>query len=88
LRPGFLKNRGEAAGLVAGARIGVHLGAFALGVFFPPAHQPDELFADLAADRAPGQEMFGAISLRRLRQDHGAAMGNQKIARHAERRIG
>ena len=58
------------------------------GVFLPPAHQADELLADLAADRAARQQMFGAVGLRRLRQDHGAAMAHQQIARRAQRRIG
>ena len=84
----FFQDRGEPAGLVAGAWIGVHLGALARGVFLPPAHQRHQLLADLAADRAAGQQMFGAIGLRRLRQDDRAAMAHQKIARRAERRIG
>ena len=62
--------------------------ALPLGVFLPPAHQGDQLFTDLPADRAPRQQMFGAIGLRRFRQDHGAAMAHQKIARRTQRRIG
>src|ERR1700692_797374 len=47
-----------------------------------------QLFADLAADRAPRQQMLGAVGLRGLRQNDGAAMPHQKIARRAQRRIG
>src|SRR3982074_2212379 len=47
-----------------------------------------QLLADFAADGAAGQEMLGAIGLRRFRQDHGAAMAHQQIARRAQRRIG
>ena len=46
----------------------------------------DQFFADLAADRAAGQQMLGAIGLRRLRQNHGAAVPHQQIARRAQRR--
>ena len=62
----LFQNGGEPAGLVAGARIGVHLGAFARRVFLPPTHQADQLFADLAADGAARQQMLGAIGLRRF----------------------
>jgi len=68
--------------------LGLAFGALALGVFFPPAHQRHQLFADLAADRAARQQMFGAIGLRRFRQDHGAAVPHQQIACGTQRRIG
>ena len=68
--------------------LGLAFGALALGVFFPPAHQRHQFFADLAADRAPRQQMLGAIGFRGLRQNDGAAVANQQIARSAQRRIG
>ncbi len=70
------------------ARVGVHLGAFALGGFLPPAHEIDELLADLAADGAARQEMLGAVGLGRLGQDHRAAVAHDEVARSAQRRIG
>src|SRR4051812_12303326 len=84
----LLQNGGETAGLVARARIGVHLGAFARRVFVPPAHEIDQLLADFAADGAAREQMLGAISLRRLRQDHGAAVTYDEIAGRTQRRIG
>src|SRR6266849_9430152 len=82
------KDRGEPAGLVAGRGIGIHLGALPRRVFFPPAHQRHQFFADLAADRASRQQMFGAVGLRRLRQNDRAAVPYQEIAGSAQRRIG
>jgi hypothetical protein len=51
---GFLQDGGEPAGLVAGAGVGIHLRPLAGRVILPPAHQRDQLFADLAAGGAAG----------------------------------
>ena len=42
----------------------------------------------LRLDRAAGQQVLGAVDLRRLGQDRGAAMAHQQVGRGAERRVG
>ena len=84
----LLEDGGEAARLVAGRGVVVHLVAVARGVVLPPADALDQLLADLAADRAARQQVLGAVDLRRLRQDRGAAVAHQQVDRRAQRRIG
>ena len=78
----------QPARLVAGRRVGVDLLAVLVGVLLPPAHQLDELLADLAADRAAREQVLGAIGFGRLRQDHRAAVPHHEIAGDAKRRVG
>ena len=77
----------EPAGLVAGRRVGIDLRAVLVGVLLPPAHELDELLADLAADRAPREEVLGTIRLGRLGQDHRPAVPDDEVARDPERRV-
>ena len=83
----LLQDGGEAAGFVAGRRVGVHFGAFLGGVVLPPAHQGDELLAHFGGDGAAGEEVFGAVGFGSFAQDHGAAVADQEVARRAERRV-
>ena len=78
----------EPARLVAGRGIVVHLPAGARAMVFPPFDAAHDLLADLAADRAPRQQMLGAVDLRRLRQHRRSAMTHQQIDRRAQRGIG
>ena len=78
----------QAARLVAGRGVVVHLAAVALGVGLPPMDHVDELLADLAGRGAARQEVLGPVDLGRLRQDRGAAVPHQQIGRGPERRIG
>ena len=48
----------------------------------------DELFADCARHRAARQQVLGAVDLRRLGQDRGAAVAHEQVDGGAERRIG
>src|SRR3546814_1353393 len=73
---------------VAGRGIVVHLAAVAPDVVLPPADALDQLLADGARGGAPGQQMLGAVDLRRLAQDGGAAVAHQQVGRGAQRRIG
>src|SRR3546814_11519438 len=71
----LLQDGGEAAGLVAGRGIVVHLAAVAPDVVLPPADALDQLLADGARGGAPGQPMLGAVDLRRLAHAGGAESG-------------
>src|SRR3546814_14757922 len=73
----LLQDGGEAAGLVAGRGIVVHLAAVAPDVVLPPADALDQLLADGARGGAPGQQMLGPVDPRRSAQD-----------RSEERRVG
>ena len=75
----LLQDGGQAARLVAGRRIIVHAGAVFSGVIFPPADAFDQLLADILGHRAPGQQMFGAVDLRRFCQHAGASMAHQVV---------
>src|SRR5262249_16041421 len=67
----LLQNGGEAAGLVAGRRVVVHLASIALGVFLPPANALHQFLADRAVDGTAGEQVLGAIDLRRLGEHAG-----------------
>jgi hypothetical protein len=84
----FLEDGGQAALLVAGRGIVVHLAAIARGVILPPVNALDDLGADLRRHRAAGQQVFGTVDFRGFRQDGGAAMGDQQIGCGAQRRVG
>src|SRR5207302_2980001 len=83
----LLQYGGEAARLVARRGVVVHLVAVAPRVFLPPADARDQFLAHRAAHRAPREQMLGAVDLRRLGKDRGAAMTHQQIDRRAERRV-
>src|SRR4029077_1005977 len=83
----LLQNGGEPARLVAGRGIVVHLAAVALAVGLPPLDALDQLLADRAVDGAAREQVFGAVDLRRLREDRGAAVLDQFVDRGAERRV-
>src|SRR5207253_9836069 len=83
---GFLEDRGDAARLVAGRGIVVH-GLDATAVPLPPFVAVDELLGDALVDRAPDQEVLGAVDLGRLGEDAGAAVADQLVHRPAERGV-
>ena len=74
--------------LVAGRRVVVHLHLVAGGVVLPPLDHADELLADVAAGGAAGEQVLGAVDLRRLRQDGRAAVAHELVHRRAQRRVG
>ena len=84
----FFQNGGQAAGFVTGRGVVVHGAAIALGILLPPFDPLDQLFADLAADRAAGQQMLGAIDLRGFGENAGAAMADQQVDRRAQAGVG
>ena len=84
----FLENGRQSAGLVAGRGIVVHFAAAARAIILPPMDSLDQLAADLRRRRAARQQMFGAVDLRRLREDRRAAVAHQNVGGGAERRIG
>ena len=84
----LLEDRRQPAELVAGRGIVVHLHVVAGGVVLPPVDDLDELLAHFPVLRAAGEQVLGAVDLRRLREDRRAAMPDQDVGRDAERRIG
>ena len=76
------------AGLVSGRGIVVHFAAVARAIVLPPTDALDELAADFRRRGAPGEQMLGAVDLRRLRKDRRAAVAHQDVGRGAKRRIG
>ena len=84
----FFEDGRQPAGLVAGRGIVVHFAAVARAIVLPPTDALDQLVADLRRRGAPGQQMLGAIDLRRLGKNRRAAVAHQDVDRGAERRIG
>src|SRR6266446_732494 len=77
---------GDAARLVAGGGIVVH-GLEAAAVPLPPFVAVDELLGDPLVDRAPDQQVLGAVDLGCLGEDAGAAVADQLVHGPAERRV-
>ena len=84
----FFQDGGEAAGLVAGRGVVVHLALVAGGVVLPPADAVDQLLADLLRGGAADEQVLGAVDLRRLGEHGGAAILDQHVGGAAERRVG
>ena len=61
---------------------------FLARVVLPPLDDADELLADLAGRGAAGQQVLGAVDLRRLAEDGGAALLDEQVGGVAERRVG
>jgi hypothetical protein len=84
----LLQNGGEPARLVAGRRVVVHVHPGAGGIILPPLDDADELLADFARRGAAGEQVLGAVDLRRLGEDRRAAMLDQQVDGLAQRRVG
>ena len=80
----FFQDRREAAGLVAGRGVVVHLALVAGGVVLPPADAVDQLLADLLRGRAADEQVLGAVDLRRL-GEHGRCRHTRPACRRRSR---
>src|SRR5262249_34421245 len=83
----LLEDGGDAARLVAGCGIVVHALAPA-AVPLPPTVAIDELLGHRLADRAPDEQVLGAVDLRCLREHARAAVAHELVHRPAQRGIG
>ena len=84
----FFKNRGQAAGLVAGRGVVVHLAAVDLRVLLPPLDAANQLVRYLGAYRAAREQVLGAVNLGCFAQDGGTAVSHQQVHRCAQGRVG
>ena len=85
---GLLEDGGQAALLVAGRRVVVHRAAVDLGVALPPADALDQLVGDFRRGGAAQQQLLGAVDLRGLGEDGGAAHADEEVGGGAEGRVG
>ena len=84
----LLEDGGQAALLVAGRGVVVHRAAVDRGVALPPADALDQLVGDLGAGGAAQQQLLGAVDLRGLGEDRGAAHADEQVGGGAERGVG
>src|SRR5262245_25663109 len=84
---GFFKHRGDPSSFVTRSRVVVHR-LDAAAVPLPPFVAVDELLGVALVDRAPDQEVLGAVDFGGLGQDTGAAVAHELVHRPAERWVG
>ncbi len=84
----LFEDGGEAARLVAGARVVVHAHAGTRRIVLPPLDDADEFLADLARGRPARQEMLGAIDLGGFGQHGRTAVLDEDVGGDAQCHVG
>src|SRR5690606_14271280 len=79
---------GQAAGLVAGRWVVVHLRVIARAVVFPPAQARQQLLRHSLGHGTPRQQVFAAVDLGRFGTYGRAAVTHQQVDRCAQRGVG